>query len=795
MNIREILDSMDYGPSPEAADQVTAWLDAHAGGFGQFIDGAFTGPGEGAVIAVENPATGAALPPVAAATGAEIDAAIAAARAALPGWQALGPEGRARHLYALARHVQKRERFLAVLETIDNGKPIRETRDIDIPAVARHFYHHAGWAATLPALFPDHEALGVCAQVIPWNFPLLMLAWKVAPALAAGNTVVLKPAEQTPLTAMAFAEICAEIGLPKGVVNIVNGAGETGAALVAHPGVDKVAFTGSTEVGRAIRRATAGQGKSLTLELGGKSPFIVFADADLEAAVEGVVDGIWFNQGQVCCAGSRLFVQEPVAARFQQRLAARLATLRVGDPLDKSTDIGAIVSAAQNARIADLLAQGRAEGAVVHQSEAPLPETGHFCAPGFVTGTGTASVLQQTEIFGPIATLSTFRTPDEAVELANNSAYGLAATIWSQNIDLAMDMAARVQAGVVWINATNLLDAGAPFGGMKESGYGREGGAAGMAGYLRLKGARQAAPAPRVVDFAAAPAPGAARGGNDGPTLDRTLKLYVGGKQVRADGGASYTLRGPDGAGYAQAATGNRKDIRNAVEAAVKARGWSTQAAHARAQVLWFWAENMATRRDALTRALTLAGATPAAAEAEVTASLDRLTVIAGLSDKLAGRVQSTRARHITVSLNEPWGVVGLVCPDHQPLLSMVTLIGTALAMGNRVVAVPSPAHAWLAGDLAQLCDSSDVPGGVVNLITGDPAELAPVLALHDEIDALWHQGAPELLATLEAASAGNLKPVRAVPVADWAALSAAQLLALAHDAQQVKTVWVPYGA
>lgn len=792
MDIRDILETLDYGTAPEDASAVRDWLAGHAEGFGLFINGAFTPHRPEGAIAVENPATGAPLPPITAADPAEIDLAVAAARDALPRWQALGPQGRARHLYALARHVQKRERFLAVLETIDNGKPIRESRDIDIPLVARHLYHHAGWAAALSLLFPGHQPHGVCAQVIPWNFPLLMLAWKIAPALAAGNTVVLKPAEETPLTALAFAEICAEIGLPAGVVNIITGAGETGAALVSHPGVDKVAFTGSTEVGRLIRRATAGQGKALTLELGGKSPFIVLADADLEAAVEGVVDGIWFNQGQVCCAGSRLLVQEGVAVRFEARLRERMAGLRVGDPLDKSTDIGAIISARQKARIEGLLAQGASEGAVLHTTPGVLPEDGHFCAPGLVTGVAPASTLQQVEIFGPVATLSTFRTPDEAVALANNIAYGLAGSVWTQNLDVAMDLAARIDAGVIWINGANMLDAGAPFGGMKESGFGREGGAAGMRAYLHLPLPRLEAKA-APVDFSPAPAPAPVPGGNAAPGLDRTLKLYIGGRQVRPDGGASYVLRGPDGAGFGQAGLGNRKDIRNAVEAAAKARGWSAQSGHNRAQVLWFLAENIAQRRAQFVQGLVLAGVPDPGAE--VDAAIDRLVVMAGLADKLAGQVQSTRARHVTLAMNQPWGVVGLVCPTAQPLLGMATMLGALLAMGNRVVAVPSPAHAWTAADFAQACDSSDIPGGVVNIVSGDPADLAPVLADHDEVAALFHCGDPVLAAALEERSAGNLKPVQVLAGIDWASLPPDALLSLAEGAMQVKTIWVPYGA
>ena len=455
--IKDILRTMDYGPAPESSDHVRAWLEKHEGGFGHFIDGRFTKPG--AMFDVFNPATGERIARVTQGSDADVDAAVAAARKALPKWAALSGYERARRLYALARHVQKRERFLSVLETIDNGKPIRESRDIDIPLVARHFYHHAGWASLIETEFPGTRPVGVCGQIIPWNFPLLMLAWKIAPALAAGNTVVLKPAEYTPLTALAFAEICVEAGLPPGVVNIVTGDGATGAALVAHEGVDKIAFTGSTEVGRAIRKATAGTGKKLSLELGGKSPFIVFEDADLDSAVEGVVDAIWFNQGQVCCAGSRLLAAEGVADALYGKLRARMAKLRVGDPLDKSTDVGAIVAPVQLERIERLMRAGAEEGLEFWRADDRLPDRGCFYPPTLVTGVEPASILAREEIFGPVLVASTFRTPDEAVALANNTRYGLAASVWSENVNRALEVAARIKAGVVWINSTNLFDA------------------------------------------------------------------------------------------------------------------------------------------------------------------------------------------------------------------------------------------------------------------------------------------------------------------------------------------------
>ncbi|HEX9186870.1 MAG TPA: aldehyde dehydrogenase family protein, partial [Vicinamibacteria bacterium] len=495
MKVAEIFETMAYGPAPEAAGPALAWLDRRDRTLGHFVGGRFV-PGSGHFEST-NPATGKPLARVAQATPAEVGAAVDAARQALPGWSGLSGHERARFLYALARQVQKHSRLLAVLETLDNGKPIRETRDIDVPLVARHFYHHAGWAQLLAREFPGQGPVGVVGQIIPWNFPLLMLAWKVAPALAAGNTVVLKPAEFTSVTALAFAELCEAVGLPPGVVNVVTGDGTTGAHLVEHPGVDKIAFTGSTEVGRLIRRKTAGTGKRLSLELGGKSPFLVFDDADVDSVIEGAVDAIWFNQGQVCCAGSRLLVQESVAETVLAKLRARMERLRVGDPLDKAVDIGAIVAPVQLARIERLVKQGVEEGATLWQPTWACPKEGFFFPPTLFTDVAPAATIAQEEIFGPVLVSMTFRTPAEAVALANNTRYGLAASVWTENVSLALDVARKVKAGTVWINATNLFDAASGFGGYRESGFGREGGREGMHEYLRpIEPPRVAAPAP-----------------------------------------------------------------------------------------------------------------------------------------------------------------------------------------------------------------------------------------------------------------------------------------------------------
>ena len=796
-HVRDILDTMDYGPSPEASDVARAWLAGHEGGFGHFIDGAFTAPDE-TTFEVTNPATGEVLARVAQGSAADVDAAVAAAARAFPAWSATPGHVRARHLYALARLVQKRERFLAVLETLDNGKPIRESRDIDVPLVARHFYHHAGWAELVETEFPGQVPVGVCGQIIPWNFPLLMLAWKIAPALAAGNTLVLKPAEFTPLTALAFAELCREAGLPPGVVNIVCGDGETGAALVRHRGVAKIAFTGSTEVGRAIRQATAGSGKKLSLELGGKSPFIVFSDADLDAAVEGVVDAIWFNGGQVCCAGSRLLVQEDVAERFYAKLRRRMGTLRTGDPLDKSTDVGAIVAPVQLERIRDLVATGEAQGATLFQAGTALPEIGCFFPPTLFTDVAPASTVAEVEIFGPVAVAMTFRTPDEALTLANNTRYGLAASIWSENIDLALDVAARVKAGVVWINATNLFDAAAGFGGFKESGFGREGGREGLQEYLKHPAPERAAPASASRSVAVPARPGTtAAVPAEGPGIDRTAKLYVGGKQVRPDGGHSTTVLGSDGASLGQVGLGNRKDIRNAVEAAAKATGWSGVAGHNRAQVLYYVAENLSARAGEFEARLSrMTGSSAEEAAREVEAAIRRTFFYAAWADKYDGQIHATRSRHVTLAMNEPYGVMGVVCPDEAPLLALVSLLMPSLAMGNRVVLVPSPAHPLAATDFYQVLETSDVPDGVVNIVTGDRDVLARTLADHDDVAALWYCGSADGSAAVEKASSGNLKPtwVSHGLSRDWFDGGAGQGREYLRRATQIKNVWIPFG-
>ncbi|MFT7059413.1 MAG: aldehyde dehydrogenase (NAD+) [Pseudorhodobacter sp.] len=776
MTVKQIFDDMSYGPAPESSAEVMAWLAKHKGQFGHWIDGSFTSPG--ALFNSKNPATGKVLAQVTQGSTSDVDAAVQAAKRAQPKWAKLAGHKRAQYLYALARLVQKHSRLLSVLETLDNGKPIREARDIDVPLVARHFYYHAGLAQLLTSEQPDMEPLGVCGAVIPWNFPLLMLAWKVAPALAAGNTVVLKPAEYTPLTALLFAEISREAGLPKGVLNIVTGDGETGAALVAHPSVAKIAFTGSTEVGRKIRAATAGTGKALTLELGGKSPYIVFDDADLDSAVEGLVDAIWFNSGQVCCAGSRLLVQEGVADRFHAKLRKRMDGLRMGDPLDKCIDVGAMVDPEQRSRIAAMV---EASDGDKYQAACAVP-AGCFYPPTLITGLSAASTLMQEEIFGPVLVSMTFRTPGEAVDLANNTRYGLAASIWTENVNLALDMAPKVKAGVVWINATNLFDAAAGFGGMRESGFGREGGWEGLMAYLRPHDASRAL---KLLAPVAEPKTTEVAG------LDRTAKFYVGGKQARPDGGYSRAVWSVKGRLLGHAGIGNRKDIRNAVEAARNATAWGKSSGHLRAQILFYIAENLSARAEEF--ANRLSDMTGKKGTAEVEAAIARLFTYAAWADKFDGAVKSVPIRGVALAMNEPCGVIGAICPDEAPLLGLVSLMAPAIAMGNTCVLVPSQAYPLAATDLYQVLETSDLPAGVVNIVTGEHAELAKPLAAHLDVDAVWCFSSSDLSTLVEREAAGNLKRtwVNHGRTVDWAKAEGRGYL---RAATEVKTVWVPYG-
>jgi aldehyde dehydrogenase (NAD+) len=814
MGVFEVFETLDYGPAPESPAAVNAWLEDHGRKFGLFIDNQWFTPVDATYVSSYNPASGELLAETAQASSAEVDLAVAAARRAFASWSQTPGVVRARYLYAIARNIQKHNRLLAVLESMDNGKPIRESRDIDVPLLARHFYYHAGWAQLMETELHGYQPVGVIGQIIPWNFPLLMLAWKIAPAIAMGNTVVLKPASYTRLSALLFAEVVAEAGLPPGVINIITGSSKAGTMIVKHPDVDKIAFTGSTDVGRTLRRQTAGSGKKLSLELGGKSPFVVFEDADLDGAIEGVVDAIWFNQGQVCCAGSRLLVQENIADRFIEKLKTRMGHLRVGDPLDKSIDMGAIVDKTQWDTIDRWVKTGVQEGGEAFQPDIQMPVKGLFYPPTLICNLDPAAQTVQEEIFGPVLVSLTFRTPAEAIALANNTRYGLAASVWSDNINLVLDVASRLKSGSVWVNSTNLFDAASGFGGYRESGFGREGGKEGLFEYLRP--AWQDRPRPHLPASlsddgtsswgAYTPAHPLAPNGHktngiELPHVDRTPKMYIGGKQIRPDGNYTRAVTNPRGEIIGQVGDGNRKDIRDAVEAAHAAHtakpGWAMRHGYNRSQILYFIAENLDARNTEFARKIaSMTGRTLKSAETEVVASVERLFTYAAWADKYGGTVQETTLRGVTVAINEPIGVIGITCPDDFPLLSFISLMSPAIARGNTVVMIPSQKHPLSATDFYQVLDTSDVPPGVVNIITGDKDHLTKTLIQHEDVDAVWYFGSAEGCYHVEYESAANMKRtwVSYGISRDWYDPEQGADEEFLHEATQVKNIWIPTG-
>ena len=729
VTVKEILETMDYGPGAENPAEVRAWLATH-GRFGHFIAGAFTA--SSAVRAVQNPATGAVLAEVARGSAEDIAAALAAARAAQPGWAALPDQARAEALHALARQLQKRASFLAGLATLDTGTPIRESRDPDLAQAVRAFHHAAGRAALRGMDHPGRVPHAVTGVVLAPALPLMGLATAIAPVLATGGTVVVVPAPEAPLAALAVAEICAETGLPAGVVNIVTGDADTALAL-AGADLDRLIFAGTTEAGRAARRASAAHGPALSLRLDGSSAVLVFPDADLDAAVEGVVAG-WLAGGQLPSAGARLLVAEAVAEPFTARLTARLAKLQVCDPLARGSDIGALLSEAEATRLAALIAATEAEGAVALRPAGPQPETGAFVAPTLLLGTAPATPLNAAPLRGPVATLMTFRTPAEAVELANASRFGAAASVWSENITLATDIAARLHTATVWINSTAIFDAAAPAGARRDSGFGATGFEAALAPL-----------APRAL-------PEAATGGLD-----------------------AAPSPGPG-------------TIPGAVEAAQKAAGWAKMSGHGRAQVLRSIAETLSRRHAEIAARLHDAGHDPA----EVAATIELAVRAAALADAGAGHLAATGAQMQTLLRAEPLGVIGIASQNAQPLLGLAALVLPAIAAGNRVVAIPAEAFPAAATELAQVFASAGLPAGVATLVSGPRDALASVLAGHDEVAALWYCGTPETAARLCAETAASLKPVWCPVPQDWAA---APIRATLAEAQQHKTIWLPYGA
>ncbi len=777
MSIKKILDDMDYGLAPENPDEVKNWLLRHNSSFGHFIGGAFTKPKN--QFKSINPSNGEIIARLSQASKTDVNNAVKIAKNAFKSWSETNPHERAKVLYSIARLLQKNSRLFSVLETIDNGKPIRESRDIDIPLAQRHFYYHAGLAQIYKTKIHGMEPIGVCGQIIPWNFPLLMLAWKIAPALAAGNTVVLKPAEYTSLTALLFAEICIEAGVPNGVINIITGDGSVGEMLVDHPDIKKIAFTGSTEVGRVIRKRTAGTGKLLTLELGGKSPFIVFDDADLDSAVEGLVDAIWFNQGQVCCAGSRLLVHEGIEEKFHKKIRKRMNKLRVGPPLDKSIDMGAIIDKSQLSKIRKLISE--TEGSVYH-AECDLPKGGLFYRPTLITGLSPSDRLMQEEIFGPVLVSTTFRTPKEASDLANDTTYGLAASIWSENINLALGLAPKIKAGVVWINGTNMFDAAIGFGGIKESGFGREGGWNGLKSYLKHSINFTVQKNKRPQSFAR----------QEALSLDRTAKLYIGGKQTRPDGGYSQKVfdASKNFAGHVSAS--NRKDIRNAVEAMNKASSWSTSSGHLRAQIIYFMAENLHARKEEFAKRINqMSGDKDGSKEVEL--SIRRLFTYAAWADKFDGTISGVPVRGVGLTMRESIGNIIAFCPSNKPLLSLISCIAPAIAMGNRITTISPFIASMTATDFYQILETSDIPPGVINILTGSHLELASHAASHMDVDSVWSFSEEDITKIIELESANNIKRTWCLKNIDWLDKKAEGEMFL-DAATETKSVWIPYG-
>ena len=785
---------MTYGPAPESSDKVDAWLEQNNRQFDLYINGSWKKPGDEEYFDSINPSDGSKLASIAAASESDVDVAVKAAKEAQKSWWDIGGHARARYLYAIARQVQKHARLFAVLESMDNGKPIRETRDIDIPLVARHFYYHAGWAQMMEEDMADYEPLGVVAGIVPWNFPLLIFTWKVAPALAMGNTMVIKPAKLTSLSAILFAQICEDVGLPDGVLNVVTGSGsKTGTYLTHHPDIAKLTFTGSTEVGKILRRAIAGTGKKITLELGGKSPFIVYEDADLDSAIEGIVDAIWFNQGQVCCAGSRLLVQESVEEEFIAKLKKRMAKLRVGPSLDKAIDIGAVVDKNQLSTIQNYVQIGLDEGGEIYQPPCELPQTGYYHIPTLFTNVSPADTIVREEIFGPVLVAMSFRTPEEAVELSNNTRYGLAASIWTENLNLAFETAPKLKAGTVWINCTNMFDAASGFGGYRESGFGREGGIEGLWDFVKpvLKKEFRSKPFKRKI---VTPEEDTTI---DLPAIDRTAKVFIGGQQRRPDGNYSYKITNPAGKLVGEASLGNRKDIRDAVEAANIASSWQTRSKHNTAQIIYYIAENLSARREEFAdRLVAMTHISRDAALEEVDESIYRIYYYAAKADKWDGNVHHTPARNVTLAMPEAIGVLGIVLPDEYPLLAFISTVIPAIARGNTVVVIPSQQYPLSATDLYQVFETSDLPDGVINIITGDPEELTPVLADHNSVEGIWYFRTKSGSQDVELRATENMKRswVNYGKHRNWLDRRHGMGDQFLRKATEIKNIWTPYG-
>ncbi|XP_066935468.1 aldehyde dehydrogenase family 16 member A1-like isoform X2 [Clytia hemisphaerica] len=808
--VSQLFKNLEYGPAPESPKIAYEWLDSHERKFGHFINGKWVNPEGRKTVECKSPATGEVLASTIQGTVDDLNEGVQAARTAYNSWSKLPCHVRARYIYSIARHVQKHMRLISVVESLDNGKPIRETRDFDIPTVARHLYHHAGWAELMETEMKEWTSIGVVGAIVPWNFPLMLLCWKVCPALAMGNTVVLKPASFTRLSALLFADICAEAGLPPGVFNILTGDGRFGSAIAVHHDVDKVGFTGSTEVGKILRRVTAGTGKKISLELGGKSPVVVFDSADLDSAVEGIVMAIWFNQGQVevCSAGSRLLVQETVHDKLVNKLKERMKHLRVGNSLDKCVDMGAIIDEGQRKSVEQFVEEARAEGAEIYQASECIPD-GCFYPPTLVTNVSTTSKIVIEEVFGPVLVVLPFRTAKEAINLANNTLYGLGGSVWSEHIGLAMEVASNIKAGSVWINNHNVFDAAAGFGGYKESGYGRDGGKEGLYEYVkpkwcasvRIDASKFDVNAFGPAKFPAVSNPNTAPLASDGqntPKIDRTYKLYIGGKQKRPDANYSRPITDPKGQIIAQVGESNRKDVRDAVDIACKTLpGWQKRSGHNRAQITYYIAENLEQRKEEFIKTLVESCACSREdAVKEVEESIHRLFHWAAYADKYGGNVQETQHYGTVLRLHDSVGVVGIACPDESPLLSFISLFAPAFIRGNTMLIIPSEKYPLPALQLYQIFETSDVPAGTINVLTGSRDHMTRILTEHQNVNAMWYFGSQEGSKFVEHTSAVNIKRtwVNYGQPRDWFDRQQGYGEEFLIRSVEVKNVWIPMG-
>ena len=776
--------NISYGPAPEDSKEVYEWIKRLNKPNKIFINNKFVKSSESKKLDILNPSNKNVIGKLTVSSKKDVNEAVKAAKKAFPKWSKLSSFNRSKYLYALARMIQKNSRFMSVLESIDNGKPIRETRDIDIPLVSRHFYYHAGWSSKDTNQM--NKPIGVIGQIIPWNFPLLMLAWKIAPAIATGNTVVLKPAEYTSLTALFFAELCQKAKIPPGVINIVTGDGSTGEHITSHKDIQKIAFTGSTAIGKKIIKTNTDPERKLTMELGGKSPFVVFEDADLDSAVEGVVDAIWFNQGQVCCAGSRLLIQESIEKSFIKKLKKRMEKLRVGNPLDKSIDIGAIVAPVQLQKINSLVKKAEKEGNKLWQPSWSCPTDGLFYPPSLFTNVTPASFIAQVEIFGPVLTTLSFRTPSEAVSIANNTPYGLAASIWTENINLALDVAPKIKAGVIWINSTNLFDAACGFGGYKESGFGREGGSEGIRSYTKyelpkLKKARKTSNKIKTTD----------------KIIDKTPKLYIGGKQKRPDSGYSFPVFDYKNKFICDVPNANRKDVRDTVEIASKAKIKQISNFN-RSQILFYLAENLQDKENNFVNLISsLTGLEKNESLNEFNKSQERLFYFASMADKYEGNVHNPPIRGLTLAIKESIGVVTTILDDQFPLLSLITVLGANFATGNASIIVPGEKTSLIASEIYNLLDTSDVPAGFVNILTTIQNSLNKILSEHENIDGIWLFSHNELeRRKLVNNTASNLKRYWCPNSTNlnWYNDEETFLNEFLYQSTQIKNIWIPYG-